>query len=83
MNFPNHIEMSLTHNEFARCYSNAQKHIEDLYDYYEDDHWISKEEKENAIKTNSIWTLHWYPDTPVGFCVVHASTLEALLEHIK
>lgn len=30
-----------------------------------------------AIRENSVWTIQWYPDTPVGFACVGASTFEA------
>lgn len=38
--------------------------------------WASEEEKAKAIAENSVWTLQWYPMTPVGFCQVGASTLK-------
>jgi hypothetical protein len=34
---------------------------------------------QRAIATDELWTMQWYPETPVGFCVLHASTLAALL----
>lgn len=43
--------------------------------------WVSAEERAAAIQSNSIWTLQWYPDTPIGSYSVSASTLEALLTH--
>lgn len=39
--------------------------------------WASEVEREKAIRTNSVWTIQWYPDTPVGFCCVGASTFDA------
>lgn len=45
--------------------------------------WISNEEKEKAFELNSMWCLHWYPDTPVGFFSVAASSLDALLKYVK
>ena len=47
--------------------------------------WASEAERLKAIKENSVWTIQWYPDTPVGFHCVGASTFEAAaryaLEH--
>jgi hypothetical protein len=40
-------------------------------------------EKEKAIATNKVWEIHWYPETPVGFCSVLASTLSAAIEAIE
>ncbi len=34
-----------------------------------------------SIQTGEVWTIQWYPDTPVGFCRVHAATLSRALEH--
>jgi len=39
--------------------------------------WVSEEERLKAIRENSVWTIQWYPDTPVGFYCVGASTFEA------
>ena len=39
--------------------------------------WPSEEERLKAIRENSVWTIQWYPETPVGFCCVGASTFEA------
>jgi hypothetical protein len=39
--------------------------------------WASEDERLKAIAENSVWTIQWYPTTPVGFCCVGASTFEA------
>lgn len=39
--------------------------------------WASEEERLKAIAENSVWTIQWYPDTPIGFHCVAASTFEA------
>lgn len=39
--------------------------------------WASEDERMKAIRENSVWTIQWYPETPVGFCCVGASTFEA------
>jgi hypothetical protein len=41
------------------------------------------EEKKRCAETNSVWTAHWYPETPVGFCVLHAATFETLLKGLR
>lgn len=45
--------------------------------------WVSDASYRAAIESNSFWALHWYPETPVGFCSVYAHTLEQLLRHIS
>lgn len=39
--------------------------------------WVSEDERLKAIRENSVWTIQWYPNTPVGFNCVGASTFEA------
>lgn len=45
--------------------------------------WVSDEERERAIAQNSVWTLQWYPNTPIGFNCIGASSLSALLTTIQ
>jgi hypothetical protein len=57
----------------------------DEYGFYTGDEtdiikWASEEEREKAIRENSVWTIEWYPNTPVGFCCVGASTFQAAAE---
>ena len=48
----------------------------DSRDFYE---WISPEQRALALKTDSVWTLQWYPATPIGFVSCAAAELEPLL----
>ncbi|MBP2494684.1 hypothetical protein ABID82_007195 [Methylobacterium sp. PvP062] len=63
----------------APNYSTVQKHAEGWPDWDNHTDWVSDEERARAIETNSWWNVHWYPDTPVGFCSISASTLPALI----
>ena len=45
--------------------------------------WVSLEEKEQAIARNSMWTLQWYPNTPVGFNRISASSLPAIFAYLE
>ncbi len=85
--------LALLHGEFSSLtigfneahainYVTAQAGHDDLGFYsgnIDDDHisWPSDEERLKAIRENSVWTIQWYPQTPVGFCCVGASTFEA------
>lgn len=76
---PSHAcSLTLEHNEHKNSYQTVAEylaHIDgDLYD------WPSNEEKQKAIDANELWTLQWYPRTPVSFIAVAAATLETLLE---
>lgn len=78
MYLPEHkAGLSLTHNEHRNYYQSAREAIAEWDDGYAD--WPPGE-MEKAIATDSIWVLHWYPNTPVGFNCVAASTLEAVLD---
>ena len=73
----------INHNEHLGYYLTAAQHIEQELDreFMRRDEW-PEGEIEKAIETNEIWSIQWYPDTPVGFCKVFASTLPAALQFI-
>jgi len=72
--------LSITHNQHKDYYQSVEQLISDPDGYYREDRF-PEGELAKCIATDEIWTVHWYPDTPVGFCVVHASTLEDALAH--
>jgi hypothetical protein len=81
INWPKHkASMHLTHNEHLSYYRTVKQSIEDNDHGYEDDCWISEEQKQKAIETNECWILQWYPETPVGFCILAAADLDVLIE---
>lgn len=45
--------------------------------------WVSEEERAKGYAENSMWTLHWYPNTPNGFYDIAASSLPALFEGLR
>jgi hypothetical protein len=73
--------LSLSFNNHASNYCDVQTYM-DNYDGYRLVDWVNAEEKSKAIATNSVWELHWYPNSPVGFNVTGASSLTALLAHV-
>lgn len=81
MKFPKHISLFLTHNEHKNYYRTVAQSIADGDNGY-DDCWVSEEQKQKAIDTDECWTLQWYPITPVGFCIMSAADLDALLEAV-
>jgi hypothetical protein len=77
MKLPDHkCALHLVHNDHKNVYEDVEDWIYDN-DVY---HWKDEESKRRAIQTNSVWTLQWYPETPIGFCAVAAPTLEELIE---
>jgi len=76
---PRHkASFALTHNAHKDYYETVAETLENG-PYYEGHAWASLEERQRAIDSDSLWTMHWYPETPVGFNVVHASSLEAIM----
>jgi hypothetical protein len=81
MKFPEHkCGLYLQHNEHKDNYQSAEDWIEES-DHYKNYEWKDDESKRRAIEADEIWTLQWYPDTPIGFHSVAAPTLDELLEY--
>lgn len=84
ISFPKHAaSLTLTHNEHKSYYQTVAQSIEMGDHGYSDDCWVSQEQKQKAIEADDCWTLQWYPNTPVGFCLLTAADLSALLEAAK
>lgn len=74
-----HSSLSLGFNEMnGPNYQTVREFVESTPEEQQPD-WVSDEERELAIQGNSMWVLHWYPDTPVGSYSLAASTLEAVV----
>jgi hypothetical protein len=85
ISFPRHEgSLHLTHNDHKSSYQTV---AEDLADYLaihgRPVDFVSEEERAKAIATNEMWDLHWYPDHPVSFHSVRASSLEAIWEWLR
>jgi hypothetical protein len=79
--WPKHeASLHLTHNDHKSVYQTVAQSIEQGDHGYVDDSWVSAEQKQKAIETNECWTLQWYPDTPIGFCILSAADLDVLIE---
>jgi hypothetical protein len=68
--------LHLSHNEHRDVYETVEQ-------FYDADDFISEEEWRKAIAEDSVWVLHWYPSTPVGFIRIAASTLETIEAKLK
>ena len=78
--FPSHkAGLSLEHNQHKNYYDKAEAWIADN-DWCD---WENEAAKQKAIDTDEIWTLQWYPETPVGFCAIAAPTLADLFRLIS
>ena len=68
--------LHLSHNEHRDVYETVEE-------FYEAEDFISSDEWHKAVAEDSVWVLHWYPNTPVGFNRIAASTLEAIEDKLK
>ena len=68
--------LHLSHNEHKDVYESIEY-------FYDANDFISPEEWRRAVAENSVWVLQWYPDTPIGFYRMAASTLEAIETKLK
>lgn len=81
LEFPKHdAGLQLEHNIHKSRYMTAAQWMENEGHDYD---WNSNEAKQRAIDTDEVWTLIWFPDTPVGSCMVAAPTLRELLELVN
>jgi hypothetical protein len=82
MNLPEHkASLSITHNQHKDYYQTVDEYINNELDPYEHYDFENKEQREKCVRTNEIWEMQWYPNTPVGFNSIAAPTLEELLDY--
>lgn len=81
-----HSSLTIGFNDLHACnYQTARQWSEEMGDmdgsqtYNDLRDWVSPEEREKALATNSVWSLHWYPNTPIGFNELLASSFSALI----
>jgi hypothetical protein len=78
--WPKHeASLLLTHNDHKSYYQTVQESIDRGDHGYTKDCWVSPEQMQKAIDTNECWFIQWYPDTPVGFCILAAADFDILL----
>jgi hypothetical protein len=64
----------------APSYQEVSEYLES--DFLNNRQWVSNDSKNRAIQNNSMWDIHWYPDTPIGFCQMSGATLHEVLEAV-
>jgi hypothetical protein len=78
--FPSCIHLAVEFNGHAVFYETAEQWLENCGELVD---WVSDEERDKALATDSVWTCQWYPTTPVGFCLVAASSFDALMAYVN
>lgn len=67
----------------AQKWSDEMGTSEGMQTYNDLRDWVSPEEREKALANNTVWSVQWYPNTPVGFNQLYASSLPALIEALS
>lgn len=79
MTFPEHkAGFFLQHNEHKNYYEPLDEWL-CKSNHIDERAWVSEEQKQKALTTDSLWVMQWYPETPVGSCILAAADLDALL----
>ena len=73
---PHKCGLYLEHNAHKDVYYTVEQH-------YNPDDFVSMDEWDKAVREDSVWTLQWYPVTPIGFHLIAASSLEAIQQALK
>jgi DNA repair photolyase len=75
--------LTIGFNDRHACnYCDAKKFAEEYGEYEAGHDWISDEDRAIALAQNSVWSIQWYQDTPVGFYSKYASSLPKLLDYV-
>ena len=77
---PHKAELILTHNPHLTNYETVAEYLGRLG---ESDFVNGAAGEAAAIERNELWVLQWYPDTPVGFWIVHAATFADLVGYME
>lgn len=82
MKIPKHkASFHLTHNQHLVYYLTVAQSIANDDHGYQEDVWVSEEQKQKAIDTNECWTMQVYTNSPGGFFLYSACDLGALLTY--
>lgn len=68
--------MHLEHNPQTGNYESVEQYLLGCDNMYR---FASPEARQRCIDTGELWTLQWYPQTPVGFIAVAAPTFAELM----
>jgi hypothetical protein len=69
----------ITMNDHKSCHRTVEQELECLPDLYD---FVSEEDKTKCIETNTLYSLHWYQDTQVGFIKLNGSSIEVVYNQL-
>lgn len=73
-------EIHLTYRGEANCYKTLKEVMEYKDDLYGSDDFETPEDLALCLETDKYWTLHFYPDTPVGFYRINGSSPDRIID---
>lgn len=75
--------LSLEHNPHKSYHQSVEQYEAQMLDSLNVTNrlelWATEHQRDMAIASNNLWVLQWYPETPVGSCMLWAYSLEQLL----
>jgi hypothetical protein len=71
--------LTLDHNTHHTNKETVADLFKSMSEYYSDDAFVDENQKQKCLELNEIWTLQWYPNTPVGSHSLSAATLDVLI----
>jgi len=80
---PKHVSMSMHHNFHVRKKLTIEQCISKKLNGYEDDDWISEEQKQKAIDTGNHWFVMVFPKSHKTYFIYSASDLDVLLFYLS
>lgn len=76
---PRHVSIHIEHDDHKSVYEKLSTWMDDRHRKVTARDFASIEAMQRAIDADSCWSVQWYPDTPIGFYIVYAPTLEEAL----
>jgi hypothetical protein len=80
------LEFSLEYNPHKGDYETAKQYIEEserTEGFPRQSNWVSPEQRQKAVDTDTMWYIQCYPTTPIGFWCYAAADLDVLMDHLN
>lgn len=78
---PHKGSCTISHNDHLNNYATVEQEEEFHAEWFKGS-WVSGESREFAIKNNQLWSIQWYPETPVGFSNLCAGRWADIVAHL-
>ncbi len=71
---------TIQHNDHLGSYRTVAEQETDMPEWF-DGAWVSEESRQFALEHNELWSVQWYPRSPVGFENVCAGRWADIMAH--